>query len=182
MEHYNLKLCGFSRQLPIIKIGPKFSIASFSLLGDIDLVEVAATELVERIKYLDFDYLVGSEIKVLPLIYQMSHLLGQKKYVILRKKVLGYMTKPFASDGQKPLVLNGPDADLLQDKKVIFISDVVATGRTVKEAEGLMEKIKTEIVAVASVLKQGEPLTKINQPFFYLQTIPLFSRKDQNSS
>lgn len=174
MNYYTLKLGGFTYQLPIVKIGPKLSIASFSLLGDIDLVEVAAGELVERIKYLDFDYLIGPEIKVLPLIYQMSHLLGQKKYIISRTKILGYMTKPLSSEGGRPLVLNGPDADLLRDKKVIFVDDVVSTGRTVRETEELLKKVNAQVVAVVCVLRQGELPLEIKQPFFYLQTLPIF--------
>ena len=175
MNYYTLKICGFVRKLPIIKIGPKYSIASFSLLGDIDLVEVIAQELAERIKYLDFDFLIGPEIKVLPLIYQMSHLLGHKNYVVSRKKILGYMTKPIKSDGRKPLVLNGPDAQLLEGKKVVLVNDVVSTGRTVKEMESLMTKIGVKVSAIACVLKQGELQVKINKPFFYLQTLPLFT-------
>lgn len=176
MKYYTLKICGFVRQLPIVKIGPRYSIASFSLLGDIDLVEVIARELVERIKYLDFDFLVGPEIKVLPLIYQMSVSLGQKNYIIARKKILGYMTNPIKSDGQKPLVLNGPDAKLLQKKKVVLVCDVVATGKTIKEIINLLGKTSSQIVAIACVLKQGELQVKIDKPLFYLQTLPLFNR------
>jgi len=174
MNYYTLKICGFVRKLPIVKIGPKYSIASFSLLGDIDLVEVIARELVERIKYLDFDFLVDPEIKVLPLVYQMSNLLGHKNYVVSRKKILGYMTSPIKSDGRKPLVLNGPDAQLLGNKKVVLIDDVVSTGKTIKEMENLMNKVKAKVVATACVLKQGELQVKINKPLFYLQTLPLF--------
>lgn len=177
MKYYTLKICGFVRQLPIIKIGPRYSIASFSLLGDIDLVEVIARELVERIKYLDFDFLIGPEIKVLPLIYQMSHLLGQEKYIIARQKILGYMTSPIKSDGRKPLVLNGPDADLLKNKKVVLVGDVVSTGRTILEMENLVNKTGGEIIAVACVLKQSELQVEIKKPLFYLQKIPLFESK-----
>lgn len=175
MKYYSLKVCGFTRQLPIVKIGPKYSVASFSLLGDVDLVEVIAEELVERIKYLSFDFLVGPEIKVLPLIYQMCQLLGHKNYIITRQKILGYMTNPIKSDGRNPLVLNGTDAQILANKKVILIDDVISTGRTIKEMESLMLKVKAEVTANACVLKQGELLVKLDKPFFYLQTIPLFT-------
>lgn len=175
MNYYTLKICGFVRQLPIVKIGPKYSIASFSLLGDVDLVEVLAIELMERIKYLDFDFLVGPEIKVLPLIYQMSQLLGHKNYIIARAKILGYMIKSLKSDGRKPLFLNGEDAERLRNKKVILIDDVVSTGKTMKEMENLVNKAQAKIVAIGCALKQGELQVEINKPFFYLQTIPLFN-------
>jgi adenine phosphoribosyltransferase len=175
MDYYTLNICGFVKKLPIVKIGPKYSIASFSLLGDVDLVEVLAAELVERIKYLDFDLLVGPEIKVLPLIYQMSRLLGQDKYIICRSKILGYMTSPLKSDGKKPLALNGADTALLKGKKVVLLDDVVSTGRTIKEMDNLITKTRAEIKAIACVLKQGELLVKLEKPFFYLQTLPLFN-------
>jgi adenine phosphoribosyltransferase len=175
MNYYTLRICGFIRQLPIIKIGPRYSIASFSLLGDIELVEVIARELVERIKYLDFDFLVGPEIKVLPLVYQMSNLLGHKNYIIARQKILGYMISPIKSDGRKPLVLNGKDAKVLHHKKVVLVGDVVSTGKTTKEMENLMAKVEAQILAVACVLKQGELQVRIDKPLFYLQTLPLFN-------
>ena len=173
MDYYTLKICGFVRQLPIVKIGPKYSIASFSLLGDVDLVETLAAELVERIKYLDFDFLLGPEIKVLPLVYQMSNLLGHKNYIITRQKILGYMTRPVKSDGRQPLVLNGSDAQLLENKKVVLVNDVITTGGTIREMESLMNKMKAKVIAIACVLKQGELQVKINKPLFYLQTIPM---------
>lgn len=176
MEYYTLKICGFVRKLPIVKIGPKYSIASFSLLGDIDLVETLAAELVERIKYLDFDFLLGPEIKVLPLVYQMSNLLGHKNYIITRQKILGYMTRPVKSDGCQPLVLNGPDAQLLENKKVVLVNDVITTGGTIKEMESLVNKVKAKVVAIACVLKQGELQVKIDKPLLYLQALPLFKK------
>ena len=128
MDYYTLRLFGFVRKLPIVKIGPKVSVASFSLLGDVDLVDVLANELVERIKYLDFDYLVATETKTLPLVYQMSHLLGSKNYVVVRTRVEGYMVRPVKSDGVKPLVLNGNDAQILKDKSIVVVGDVISTG------------------------------------------------------
>jgi len=176
MKYYTLKICGFERRLPIIKIGSRLAVASFSLLGDVELVDVLAAELVERIKYLDFDYLIATEVKVLPLVYQMSRLLGSKHYIVVRKKILSYMTQSIKSDGHYPLVLNGKDAQLLREKKVILIDDVVATGKTMKEIENLMGKAGAKIVATACVLKQGDLQVKIDQPIFYLEQLPFFER------
>jgi adenine phosphoribosyltransferase len=177
MDYYTLNICGFVKKLPIVKIGPKYSIASFSLLGDVDLVEVLAAELVERIKYLDFDLLVGPEIKVLPLVYQMSRLLGQDKYVIARSKILGYMVRPIKSSGKSPLVLNSQDSQLLNSKKVVLLDDVISTGKTIKEMENLMDQVEAKTQAIVCVLKQGELQVNIKKPLFYLQTLPFFNTK-----
>ncbi|HUS60125.1 MAG TPA: hypothetical protein VMX76_01960 [Nevskiaceae bacterium] len=59
MEYYILKLCGLTRKLPIVALGPKLKIASFNLLGDGELVEKVAEALEKKVKKFDFDYLVG---------------------------------------------------------------------------------------------------------------------------
>jgi len=175
MRYYTLKICGYTKKLPIVKIGPKFSVASFSLLGDVDFVEALAQELVERIKYLDFQFLIGPEIKILPLIFAMSNILGQKNYLVARKRIMSYMSNPVKSDGKKPLVLNGPDAKMLEGKKAIMVNDVVGTGKTIREIKNLLENAGAELAGVASVLKQGDKKIEIERPFFYLQKIPLFN-------
>jgi len=179
MNHYNLNLLGFKLKLPIIKIGPKLSIASFSILGNTELIDVIAQELVSRIKFFDFDILIGSETKTLPLVYQMSQILGHKKYVITRKKIKGYMNNP-VKIGKEGLILNGPDAKLLKGKKVILVTDVVATGKTANNIERLLEKVGADLVAVACVLKQEKVKEEITKPLFYLASIPLLKPdKDQ---
>jgi adenine phosphoribosyltransferase len=175
MEYYTLKLFGFRRELPIVRVGPKLSVASFSLLGDVELVDVLAQELVERIKYLNFDYLVGTETKILPLVYQMGHLLGSKNYIITRQRVLSYMTNPIKSNGKKPLVLNGPDAKLLKGKKVVIVSDVISSQKTVTTVENLLKKVDAKVIALASVLKQGDEKFDTTIPFFYLHHLPLLN-------
>ena len=50
MDYYTLKLCGLTRKLPIVSLGPKLKIASFNLLGDGELVEAVAKRLEKEIK------------------------------------------------------------------------------------------------------------------------------------
>ena len=72
MEYYDLKICGLSRQLPIVPLGPKLKIASFNLLGDGELVEKVAEELAKKLEKEKFDHLVGPEVKVVPLVQVLS--------------------------------------------------------------------------------------------------------------
>ena len=178
MEYYRLSLCGLERELPIVSLGPHLKIASFNLLGDGELVEKIADELAKRVKNLDFDYLVGPEVKVVPLVQTLAQKLGKSHYVILRKNIMGYMVKPVSNKSQPTLVLNGPDADLLAGKKVFIIDDVVSTGRTIKVVEELMKTVGAQVVGAAAVLKQGEEHEKIDTPFFYLGELPLFKTED----
>jgi len=174
MDYYTLKLCGLTRKLPIVSLGPKLKIASFNLLGDGELVEAVAKRLEKEIKKFDFDYLVGPEVKVVPLLQVLSKRLNKPRYVILRKNIMGYMTKPMTNKSKPTLVINGPDAQLLKGKKVVIVDDVVSTGRTIRVAREIMEMAGAEVIGAVAVFEQGEKEKKIEVPFSFLGSLPLF--------
>jgi adenine phosphoribosyltransferase len=174
MDYYTLKLCGLIRKLPVVSLGSHLKIASFNLLGDGELVERVAEELEKKIKKFDFDYLVGPEVKVVPLLQALAQKLGKPRYVVLRKNIMGYMVKPTSNKSKPTLVLNGPDAELLKGRKVVIVDDVVSTGRTIKVVAELMESVGGKVVGVAAVLKQGKQQEKSKPCFIYLGSLPLF--------
>ncbi len=176
MDYYTLKLCGLTRKLPIVSLGPKLKIASFNLLGDGELVEKVAEELEKKIKKFDFNFLVGPEVKVVPLLHILSQRLGKPRYIILRKNIMGYMVKPISNKSKPTLVLNGPDAQLLKGKKVVIVDDVVSTGRTIRVVSELMRMTGAEVVGAVAVLKQGEKQEELEIPFSFLGTLPLFRK------
>lgn len=175
MEYYTLNILGLERKLPLVSISPRIKIASFNLLGDGELVEKIAGELAEKLKNTEFDFLVGPEVKVVPLIQSLAVKLGKPRYVILRKNIMGYMVSPVLGKARPSLVLNGSDAQLLRGKKVVIIDDVVSTGRTVKTLYELMEEVDAKVVCTLAVLKQGdEPLNEDVKDLVFLATLPLF--------
>jgi adenine phosphoribosyltransferase len=174
VDEYTLKICGLTRELPIVPLGPKLKIASFNLLGDGELVDQIAEELGKKLKKVDFDYLVGPEVKVVPLLQVLSKKLKKPRYIILRKNIMGYMTKPMTNKSKPTLVLNGPDAKILKGKKVVIVDDVVSTGRTIRVVQELMKIAGAEVVGAVAVLKQGEKEEEIEIPFTFLGTLPLF--------
>ena len=176
MNYYPLKICGLTRKLPIVALGPKLSIASFNLLGDGELVEKLAAALAKKLKKTDFDYLVGPEVKVVPLLQALSKKMGRPRYVVLRKHIMGYMMKPISDKTKPNLVLNGSDAALLKGKKVIIVDDVVSTGRTIKVVSELMRLVNAEVVGAVTVFKQGVEQEKFEIPLFFLGTLPLFRK------
>ena len=179
MEYYDLKLLGLVRKLPLVSISPKIKIASFNLLGDVELVEKIADEFCQRLKNVDFDFLVGPEVKVVPLIQSLSGKLGKARYIVLRKNIMGYMVSPLTSNSQPKLVLNGSDAELLTGKKVVIIDDVVSTGRTLKVLYELASELGAEIVGAYAVLKQGtEPLSDEVKDLVFLGNLPLFKNDE----
>lgn len=161
MNYYHLNFFGLKRKLPLVSLTPKIKIASLSLLGDTELTEKAAEKLAEKLKKYHFDYLVGPEVKVVPLLYALSQKLGQKRYIVCRKSIKGYMTNPQVlkiPKGSRPnlLVLDGQDTELLKGKKVAIIDDVVSSGATISNLKKLLNQIGAKTEITATIFKQGE--------------------------
>lgn len=175
MEFYRLKIFGLERDLPLVALGPKLKIASFNLLGDGELIERVAGELAKKLEGVTFDFLVGPEVKVVPLIQMLAMQLKKPRYIILRKNIMGYMTNPLTGKSRPTLVLNGPDAEILAGKRVVVIDDVVTTGQTLGVVAELLRAAGAEVASVLAIFKQGEEPGTITEPFSYLGKLPFFS-------
>lgn len=182
MDYYHLTICGLERSLPLIQIGKYSKIASFSILGDVELVDALAEEMTNRIKRLnlDIDYIVGPEVKAVPLVHGIAKRLGHKRFVICRKSIKPYMVSPIKVLPQshfpkhaKPLVIDGIDARLLNGKRVIVVDDVVSTGVTMRMINYLMQKVGAEICGYMCVLKQGKQFDSLPN-LEYLAELPVF--------
>lgn len=178
--YYNLEIVGLKRKLPIIPISSKTKIASFNIMGDIELVDKIADKLSKKLKNYKFDYFVGPEVKVVPLIHELTKRLKLKNYVICRKSVKPYMTSPtvlkplsYFPKHVKPLVINGPDKELLKGKRVVIVDDVVSTGVTMRMMKHLMEKIGAEVICLVAVIKQGENQFDNPENFIFLSKLPI---------
>lgn len=177
MDYFDLEFFNLKRKLPVVALTPKIKVASLSLLGDAELTEKAAEKLAEKLKKYQIDYLVGPEVKVVPLLYALSQKLGQKRYVVCRKSIKGYMTSPKVlknSNGNRlnMLVLDGPDAQLVKGKKVAIIDDVVSSGTTLNNLKKLLEQVEAKVEVVATVFKQGD---QYKENLVYLKTLPIFT-------
>ena len=87
-KEYELEVAGLTRKLPLIKINPNLWIASFVMLGDTELNNKCAEELIKKFPSKYFDYLVVPEAKSLPLAQAICSLLSEegypKDYIVLR--------------------------------------------------------------------------------------------------
>ena len=173
MDYYTLKIGKLNRKLPIVSISPKIKIASFNLLGDCELVESLAKLLKAKLKNIRFDYLVGPEVKVVPLLQELSKLLKRKRYIICRKNIHGYMISPIKSRSQPRLIIDGADAEILKNKKVVILDDVVTSGKTLSVVEELMKMCGASVVAKIAVFKQEGPST-LPKDLIFLYTLPVF--------
>lgn len=174
MDFFDIQIVNTTRHFPIVSLGPKLKIVSFNILGDLELAHAAADELCKKIKNLNFDYLVGPETTVVPLIHEMSEILKINRYVILRKQIHGYMTNPVFTDKNSNLVINGPDADLITGKKVVIVDDVVSTGKTTQTILELMKLLNTQVIAKTAILKQGDVFDEVTNDLIYLGKLPIF--------
>lgn len=180
METYTLELCGLKRELPLAFVGRKTQLASFSLLGDVELTQLIAKELSLKFKSLIFDCFVGPEVKVVPLLQELAGEFRHKKFVVCRKSVKPNMVAPVIlkplphfPKHVKQLVLDGRDVAYLKGKKVIIIDDVISTGVTMRMMTHLMTKVGAEVVLMAAVLKQGEQFDKFDN-LLTLAELPVF--------
>lgn len=173
MDYYTLKIGHITRILPIVSISPKTKVASFNLLGDRELVEHIAQDIYKRIMGVDFDYLVGPEVKVVPLLHELSKLFAKQRYVICRKNIYAYMVSPIRSKYKPELVLDGRDIAEIKGKKVIIIDDVVSSGKTFSALAELMHMAGAKIVRQLAIFKQGEVADNLIAVEF-LYSLPVF--------
>ena len=180
---YELNVAGVTRQLPIIPISPELAIASFVILGDCELVTAAAPLLAQKLPKVD--YLVTAEAKGIPLVHEVSRLLGLPYYIVARKSVKPYMAEPLVDEvvsittqKAQTLCLDGKDAMLLKGalavkgRRVAIVDDVISTGESLSAIERLLEKAGAEIVAKAAILAEGEAAGRGD--IIFLEELPLF--------
>jgi adenine phosphoribosyltransferase len=177
MNTYNLEVAGVKRELPIIKISDDLSIASFVILGDTELVCAAAGELVKKLP--EVDILVTAEAKGIPLVFEMTRLLGKKRYIVARKSIKPYMNAPLVDEvvsittqKKQLLVLDDSDAENIKGKRVAVIDDVISTGESLSAIERLVEAAGGIISARAAILAEGDAAKRTD--IIFLEPLPLF--------
>lgn len=180
MKNYTIQVAGFTRHLPIVKINDDISIASFNLLGDVELVEAAAKELASKLPHVDV--LITAEAKGIPLIYELSKQLKLPRYVVARKQIKSYMYKPMihevhsiTTSEKQILALDYDDTAFLNYKRVAIIDDVISSGSSLIALETLVNKAGGEIVAKASILVEGDSIDR--KDVIHLNELPLFPNK-----
>ena len=175
MKYYTLKIGNVTRELPIVSIRTNLKVASVNLLGDTELVEIIAKKILIKLKHIEFDYFVGPEVKVVPLLHELTKLFQKNKYVVCRKNIHGYMISPIKTHLKNSLVINGSDSQILKGKKVVIVDDVVTTGSTFYAVEKLMEQVGSKVVAKVAVFKQGDNLHSNNKDTMFVDTLPTFT-------
>lgn len=161
-ETYSIEIAGIQRNLRLFEIKPGLRIAILNILGDTELVQAAAKALSMALKPVDFDVLVTAEAKSIPLAYALS-VETEKPYIVLRKAYKPYMgaaliaeTLSITTGEPQTLIMDEKDQELIRDKKVVLVDDVISTGSTLQGMKMIMEKAAAKVVCEAAILTEGE--------------------------
>jgi adenine phosphoribosyltransferase len=156
-----VEVAGLTREFPLFEVSPGVQIAIFNMLGDTFVVKAAAAALAERLRDDDADVLVTAEAKSIPLIYEMSALMGLP-YVVLRKSYKNYMGEAISAETQsittgkvQTLYLDEKDQILIRDRNVIIVDDVVSTGSTLAGMKKVVQQAQGKVCRVAAVFTEG---------------------------
>lgn len=161
-ETYSVEIAGLTRHLPIFQVAPGVKIAIFNMLGDTHIVKAAAAVLAERLAHTPAHVLVTAEAKSIPLIYEMSALMGLP-YVVLRKTYKPYMgnaiqaqTLSITTGNPQTLYLDEKDQARIKGKQVILVDDVVSTGSTLQAMHNVIIAAAGTVAQVAAVFTEGD--------------------------
>lgn len=161
-DTYSVEVAGLIRHFPLFEVTPGVRIAIFNMLGDTYVVKAAAAALAERLRHASADVLVTAEAKSIPLIYEMSALMGLP-YVVLRKTYKTYMgdaisavTVSITTGKPQTLYLDEKDQALISGKQIILVDDVVSTGSTLEGMKQVVTKGGGNISQIAAIFTEGD--------------------------
>ncbi len=157
---FKLNILGLERNLPILPTPSGIMIAGFNPVGDTELIKVAGEFLEDKLKDFDFDILLTTELKGIPITQEIARRLN-KDYVCLRKAAKCYMLNPTKTSGESitsgtsEYYVSELDLNKLVGKKVLFVDDVFSTGSTLNSMLTFAKNNKIKIVCGAFILKEA---------------------------
>ena len=161
-ETYRVEVAGLVRDFPLFEVAPGIRIAIFNMLGDTYVAKAAAASLAERLNKVDADVLVTAEAKGIPLVYEMSALMGIP-YIVLRKEYKSYMgdalsaeTVSITTGRTQTLFMDEKDRQLMDGGHAIIVDDVISTGSTLQGIEQVISAAGCQVNAVAAVFTEGD--------------------------
>ena len=176
---YPLAVAGLRRELPLCRVNDDLYVAAFILFGDAELTVACAKALLERTAWTEYDYLLTSEAKGIPLIHEMARQSGAKKYFVARKGPKNYMPDPIhvedrsiTTEGVQRLYLGRDDAELIRSKRIMLVDDVISKGGSMLAMEALVRLAGGVVAGRTAVLAEGAAAKRTD--IRVLGSIPLF--------
>ena len=154
--NYEVDIAGYKKTLKLFKVSDDLQIAAFILYGDVAVTKHAAKELLARAP--EFDIMLTSASKSIPLIYEMARQSGQNDYIVALKSQKVYMGED--------------DVAKMKGKRVLIVDDVISTGQSLAALEKLANNAGAEIVGKMAVLAEGDAYDRTD--ITVLGKLPLF--------
>lgn len=180
-EYYEMQVAGLTRHLPICKLTDELCIAGFVIFGDVELTVACAKELLKKID-VEYDIMITAESKGIPLIHEMARQSGVNEYVLARKAPKLYMKNCIAVNvnsittaKEQTLYIDQKDVDLMKNRRVLIVDDVVSTGESLSALEQLVTTAGGNIVGKATILAEGDATKR--DDLIYLEPLPLFDKE-----
>jgi len=175
---YSIKIAGLDRDLQVCKISDDLSIAAFVLFGDVEMTVAAAEHLLKVAP--PHDIIITAEAKGIPLVHEMARQNGENTYIVARKVVKLYMKDVFSVELQsittkkkQTLYIDISEAELMKDKRVLVVDDVISTGESLRAVEKLVKEAGGIIVGKMAILAEGD--AKYRDDIIYLEYLPLLN-------
>ncbi|MBQ5956878.1 MAG: adenine phosphoribosyltransferase [Clostridia bacterium] len=164
-KYFRINVAGLERDLLVCPLNDKLSIAAFIMLGDSELTERCAEELLKIAP--EHDVIITAESKGIPVAHEMARQNGKARYVVARKGLKVYMPNPISVPvnsittlSSQQLYLGEDEVNLLNGKKVLIVDDVISTGNSLLALEKLVEKAGGIIVGKMAVLAEGDAINR----------------------
>lgn len=175
---YEMEIAGLKRELPLFAVSDDLKIAAFIIFSDVEMTVAAAKELLSKAP--EFDIIMTAEAKSIPLIYEMAKQSGMNDYVVARKGVKVYMEDPICvevnsitTQNTQKLYLGKKEVELLKNKRVLIIDDVISTGESLKAMEKLVEAAGGNIAGKMAILAEGDANDR--EDIIVLEKLPVFN-------
>jgi adenine phosphoribosyltransferase len=178
MTHYTIHIAGLTRSLPLFPVGD-IQIAGFVIFGDVEMTRAAAEALLAKAP--DFDCLLTSEAKSIPLVYEMSRI-SEKNYFVARKGLKAYMrdvvscpVKSITTANLQMLYMDGSDAAAMKGKRILLVDDVISMGSTLQALNELAAAIGGTVCGQMAILAEGDAAKRGD--IIFLAPLPLFDKE-----
>ena len=175
---HEMNIAGIEHKLPLCRVTDDLYIAAFVLFGNAELTVSCARELLKKAP--EYDYVITAEAKGIPLAHEMARQNGDKSYFIARKYPKLYMTGVFeadvrsiSTDKEQKLYLDTAEADMMKNKRILIVDDVVSTGESLRALEKLIALAGGNVVGKMTVLAEGDAQER--DDILYLEKLPLFN-------
>ena len=183
-KFHEVEIAGLKRQLSLYQIDEETWIPLFIAYNDVELIQAAAAELLDKVP--DFDCILTEEIQGISLAYAMTLLAGKERFVVARKSAKAYMDDAVAiqvvehrddEEHFKRLYLSKEDAEYIANKRVLLVDDVVLRGTTMNALADLTDALGGYVVGEASIIRHGFGFYDVDDYIdkTYLLSLPLFS-------